>query len=365
MNGQWIGPYTGTNSGALVLEIDDLGDHFEGRAYAYEDNPELPSTSAFIKTENKARRFNLAAGLAPIHKHTGELLDWEIVRKDYSNLITVPKTIETEWDWDENRVVVQWATDIGTSGIAELRKGRAGERSDYEPLEIHTWDEFRKFVRELEYDRYIYRGQEDAAWRLRTAFHRTGRADALRFLSVDVPSLHQHLCCMTQHVFDLTQPVEHGAFVGLAQHHGYPTPLLDWTHSPFIAAYFAFKKARHGGSVRIFIFDAKKWRADFNQLAKLAPARPHFSLAKFLSINNPRMVPQQALSSITNVDDIEEYIRSRERERATNYLSVIDLPASERLYAMSELRLMGITAGSLFPGLDGACEQLKDQNFIL
>jgi hypothetical protein len=150
------------------------------------------------------------------------------------------------------------------------------------------------------------------------------------------------------------------------QHHGYPTPLLDWTHSPFIAAYFAFKKAKASGEkVRIFIFDERKWRAAFNQLAKLAPATPHFSIAKFLSINNPRMVPQQALSGITNVDDVEEYIRMREREGGISYLRVVDLPVSERPYAMSELKLMGITAGSLFPGLDGACEQLKEQNFAL
>jgi len=39
------------------------------------------------------------------------------------------------------------------------------------------------------------------------------------------------------------------------------------------------------------------------------------------------------------------------------------LPASERRHVMQELALMGITAGSLFPGLDGACESLKEQNF--
>jgi hypothetical protein len=32
---------------------------------------------------------------------------------------------------------------------------------------------------------------------------------------------------------------------------------------------------------------------------------------------------------------------------------------------MRELSVMGITAGSLFPGLDGACEELKERFFRL
>lgn len=366
MNGQWLGPYKGTNSGALLVEVDDLGDHFEGRAYAFDASPDLPSACAFIRTVAKERKFKLTVPLVPLHRFTSDILDWETVRKDYAAGTVIPTSAETEWEFSGDRLLIKWVTDIGTFGESELIKGRADQGSDYSPLSVSTWDEFRRFVRELEQDRYIYRGQEDAGWRLRTYFHRTGRADSLRFLSVDIPALHQHLSSLTSHVFDLSKPNEHGAFVSLVQHHGYPTPLLDWTHSPFIAAYFAFKKAKKSAAkVRIFVFDDRKWRSAFNQLAKLAPARPHFSIAKFLSINNPRMIPQQALSSITNIDDIEEYIMTRERERGVSYLQVIDLPVSEREYVMSELKLMGITAGSLFPGLDGACEQIKEQNFPL
>lgn len=39
------------------------------------------------------------------------------------------------------------------------------------------------------------------------------------------------------------------------------------------------------------------------------------------------------------------------------------LPRRDRRQAMNELSYMGITAGSLFPGLDGACEELKERNF--
>jgi len=45
------------------------------------------------------------------------------------------------------------------------------------------------------------------------------------------------------------------------------------------------------------------------------------------------------------------------------YLTAIDLPVREREKVVCELGYMGITAGSMFPGLDGACEELKERNF--
>jgi hypothetical protein len=74
------------------------------------------------------------------------------------------------------------------------------------------------------------------------------------------------------------------------------------------------------------------------------------------------MIPQQAASTITNVDDIETYIRSVEANGKT-YLSAIDLPVPDRRNVVRDLSYMGITAGSLFPGFDGACEELAERNF--
>jgi hypothetical protein len=84
---------------------------------------------------------------------------------------------------------------------------------------------------------------------------------------------------------------------------------------------------------------------------------------EFIAIENERLIPQQSLSGLTNVDDVEAYIRKLEKSRNQSYLQVIDLDASERNKAMRELSTMGITAGSLFPGLDGACEELRERFF--
>lgn len=92
---------------------------------------------------------------------------------------------------------------------------------------------------------------------------------------------------------------------------------------------------------------------------------PHFNLtvSELLAIDNDRMIPQQSVTTITNVDDIESYIALNETEEA-QYIWAIDIPLSERSKVITEISYMGITAGSLFPGIDGICEDLKEKHFL-
>jgi hypothetical protein len=277
---------------------------------------------------------------------------------------------DTKWALSGQTLYISWTTDIGNHGLAVLSQGSPAGRSRLVPLPILNWAQFKEYASQLEPHRFIFRGHSDNRWPLRTYFHRTGRADLRRFTYADMPTLHRSLSGLTSHFFNLTNPVENGAFYTLVQHHGYPTPLLDWTYSSYVAAYFAYRNLSRDNrtadhKVRIIIFDAQLWRNDYSQLQKIIPAKRHFSLFHPLAINNPRLLPQQALLTISNVDDIEGYIAEREALRGKTYLYAIDLPGSERRLVMQQLSMMGITAGSLFPGLDGACEQLREQHFDL
>jgi hypothetical protein len=84
---------------------------------------------------------------------------------------------------------------------------------------------------------------------------------------------------------------------------------------------------------------------------------------EFIAIDNPRLVPQQSVTTVTNIDNIEAYILERESQTSARYLEAIDIPANERDTAIRDLRFMGITAGSMFPGVDGICEELRECNF--
>jgi len=362
MKGQWIGTYKGTNTGDLVMEFDEVHDHYEGRAFVFDQNSSLPATFAFIRTPNKADKFEVEIPLSPLDPINLDVTAWENIAPRFPG-VTFPKMAKVTFDRRDQDCSVAWKTDIGTQGTGVASRSNASRPSTLVPLAIDTWDKFREHFHSQQPYRYIYRGQENNRWRLQTSFHRTQRSDLMRYLFVDVHALHGTLSSLTKHFFELSDPIQNAAFMSLIQHHGYPTPLLDWTFSPFIAAYFAFKQAKSADEkVRIFMFDLSEW-TKLPQLSKVQPARPHFSIIQAAALDNPRMVPQQALSSVTNMEDIEEYIQQVERTHSTVYLQAVDLPVAERVDVLRELAATGIGPGSLFPGLDGACGQMRDRFF--
>ncbi|MFA5293403.1 MAG: FRG domain-containing protein [Phycisphaerae bacterium] len=372
MNGQWIGKHGGTNSGSIIVNCDDRGDYYEGVAYIGDSIYSLPSLAAVFKTNNRDNDFKFRTQvIMPINRLTGGVDSWENCKKLYADDTILPKYADVKGCWDSESLTLEWTTDIGTGGFSKLPKTNADKPSEYNPINT-DWIGFKEFVSTLEGRRLLFRGQ-NKPWRLRTAFHRTERANLARFVTEDISALYKNLSARTKHLFNLSVPDENGAFYNLLQHHGYPTPLLDWTCSPYVAAFFAYRSidknkaslARDDEKVRILVFDYKQWAADLNQILSLNTAALHLSTCEFIAIENERMIPQQSVSTITNIDDIESYIQLIEKEKGKSYLKVIDLPVTERTKVMRELSFMGITAGSLFPGLDGACEELKERFFNL
>lgn len=148
-------------------------------------------------------------------------------------------------------------------------------------LEYGSWSELLGHLLSWGASHYLYRGQRKIEWWplsctlarcLRDQARAGGpvRLELMESMVVD-EGLNRHV----EHVedqllrsfMDLTQGMgildrppaqDRLAWWELMQHHGAPTRLLDWTRSPFIALWFAFR--HHGDSdddVALWIFDSR------------------------------------------------------------------------------------------------------------
>ena len=321
LRGQWISRYSGSNIGTVVVDLDEFEDHFAGTAVAWDDNVAHPHSLVRIRTTSKSDIQHLrGVPVIPLGRN-GNFLQPNDLQLFIANGVTMPTSADIDLQLSGSILSMQWKSSIGTSGAATATatKTQAELPSELKPIAVRGWEGFKRRVNALEPKRYIFRGQESNIWRLRTSFHRTGRADLERYSVQDTQDLNKTFSALIQHVFNLGDPNQYAAFIHLAQHHGYPTPLLDWTWSPYVAAFFALRNIRKGETgrkkVRIFKLDSVEWnhlpRAD-----KIFAFPPNASIINPLAFGNSRAVPQQSISVVSNVDDIEKsYRKCRARAR--------------------------------------------------
>jgi len=257
-----------------------------------------------------------------------------------------------------------YSTDIGVKGSGTLTISAADTPSDLEvDQKVQSWSEFKNLMTNSNLDGWIFRGQS-TQHRLRTSFHRTNRKDLVRYVDEDIPELTRHFSDKEGSRFETAEDI--GAFLNRLQHHGYPTPILDWTSSPWVAAFFAFRSPTEGSSdkTRIFLFNFERWEADMPQFPFVSRVPIHLSHLRLGAARNRRAGPQMAKTLLTNVDDIEGYIQWHEMQRDRVYLLAVDLPHSERPQVLSDLQRMNISPNILFPDSeDAVCESLRNLRF--
>lgn len=237
---------------------------------------------------------------------------------------------------------------------------------------VFTWEEYKRMVSGLvqNNDSFFCRGHADESWKLQTSFHRISsqkNITLIQYLDVIVPEVQYFVSAIRDEIINCNDNLEFGAFFSLLQHHGFPTPLLDWTLSPYIAAYFAFREVHdqypNSDHVKIYIFDYLEWTKSFEQIYDLRDSKNFVSALRPYAKYNPRIIPQQGRFTVTNIDDIEQYIYSRSEETKKTFLYSARLSVKEKPHILKELNLMGINEMSLFPSIEGVCRALKHQFF--
>jgi len=365
LTGQWIGEmYDGTNAGLITLNIDSDKPN-SGVVLVHDEDTNKASTISDIKFEIEGNKVKGILNNFSFHPHAWySQSDYPLWEQSIPNSATLIGEIN-----DNRTFTGDWSTDIGTRGRFILTCREPLKIFEVSPDSIISWREFREkaLIDGMQNNNLIFRGQKSSDFALTTHFHRLGRRNMRRFY-FDLSHL-QHAVAATQNrKLDLNNPEEFTELMFLGQHHGFPTPLLDWSFSPFVAAFFAFKdidkSSKANGYARVFVFDRGLWQSIGLYAAdSVLDPRPALRTLEVLSRDNLRATPQQSIVMFSNMADIESCIRHFEEQSGQQLIRYFDIPYSERDTVMAELRLMGITHSSMFPGLDGACQALKEKLF--
>lgn len=235
-----------------------------------------------------------------------------------------------------------------------------------------NWQDFRSLILNHIKERkgpQLCRGQANSSWKLRTSFHRSNvkQLDFKNYFENLIPYLADAIETLEGRTIDVANPVVNGAFLAYAQHHGLPTPLLDWTYSPYKAAYYAFSSIEDASPLSdhaaIYVFDHLKWLRKYKQVLNYLEESPHVSILQAKSMGNHRQIFQQGTYIFTNLDDIEEHIISHEEQDGEEYLTKYLFSVREKPLILDELEAMGINAYSLFGGSDGMFRFFKESVF--
>ena len=225
-----------------------------------------------------------------------------------------------------------------------------------EVIEYGSWNELKRdlFVElfgraGFRPGRYLFRGMGDANWCLSSSFDRQfsslDRDRRLELWGELILQWRQN--CQETGVSDSVVRDDQKLWA-LGQHNGLPTRLLDWTTSPYIAAFFAFEgwltELPHKfGHVAIWVLhlDNPVWSRDTGVEIVTPPA-----------LDNIRLQNQNGKFTLSRTPfaTLEEYV---ERFSTGPALTKVVLPASEALPALPDLDSMGINSYQLFSDLTG------------
>jgi len=223
--------------------------------------------------------------------------------------------------------------------------------------DLSSWEEFSNIVtgRIFNTSNYIWRGQRSTEWLLESTLDRmlkkSDNNDSLRHLKSF------KIGTKGRGGLNLENTESDDEWWAAGLHNGLVTPLLEWTISPFIAAYFAFCEGGNQQERRAIYAFAQRVALVINKELKMKnPGTSEDDL--FVKYINPSFESNSNLAnqcglftkSPTGVD-IEQWVRGNFSvvSKAKVILLKLTLPSAERTTFLKALNRMNINKSTLFP----------------